>query len=284
MNVVQTPQRILSWLRTYASYGVSLMRPRAGDGKGRVDAGDIRVYYRASGQGEPVLLLHGGFAFAESWAGQIPALARHYRVIAPDSRGHGRTTLGTRPITYRQMAEDAAALIEALELGPVHLIGWSDGGSTGLALALQRPDLVRSIVLFGTAFSTENYTESAWSAIEGFLRQGSSELLALKLVRRLLTPEPHSWPRFLEEMSRMWRELPDFTVEELGRIEAPTLVFACDRDEFLSFGADPYRIFKETAAAIPHAKLEFVPGGTHEVLIERAKTVNQKILDFLGQV
>lgn len=268
----------------YARYRSWMLREHPESEKGRVDAGDISIYYRSYGQGEPVLMLHGGFMFAETWAGQIPALAGRYRAITIDSRGHGRTTLGTRPLTYRQLANDAAVLIEKLDLGSVHLVGWSDGGCTSLALALQRPDLVRGMVLLGTPFNTDNYSAEAKQKMEGILRPRSLSMLGLRSLRRLMTPEPERGKEFLEEMARMWRELPDFSREELGRIAAPTLVIGCDRDEFLSLQPDPLQVFKDTMAAIPGARLSVVHGGTHSVSIERPHEVNRLILEFFDSV
>jgi pimeloyl-ACP methyl ester carboxylesterase len=239
------------------------------------------MYYRRYGAGEPVMLLHGGFMFAEAWAGQFPGLSRHRLLIAPDSRGHGRTTLGTRELTYRQMAEDFAALIEALELGPVHVVGSSDGGTTALALAMRRPELVRGLVLLGAPFNTSNYSREAWRVIEAFLRPCGLELNALRALRRLLTPEPRLGGEFTRRMSAMWMGLPDFTAEELASITAPVLVVGCDRDEFLSLWEDPLKVFKDTAAAIPGARLEVIRGGTHAVHEQKPREVNRLILDFL---
>ncbi len=222
--------------------------------------------------------------FAEAWAGQFPELSRHHLLIAPDSRGHGRTTLGTRELTYRQMAEDFAGLIEALDLGPVYVVGSSDGGTTALALAMRRPELVRGLVLLGAPFNTSNYSEAAWREIEAFLRPFGPELLAMRAVRRVMTPEPHLGAEFTRRMAAMWRELPDYTAEELGRITAPALVVACDRDEFLSLWEDPLKVFKDTAAAIPGARLELVRGGTHAVYEQRPRVVNRLILDFIRSV
>jgi pimeloyl-ACP methyl ester carboxylesterase len=261
-----------------------MLRRSTGNTKGYVEADDISIYYRCCGWGEPVLLLHGGFMCAETWAGQIPALARDYCVIVADLRGHGRTTLGEEPITYRRMAGDAAALIRGLKLGRVHLIGWSDGGCTGLALALERPELVRSLTLLGTPYSIGNYTQEARDRIDRLLRPPSISMLAMRALRRLLTPEPERGREFLRAMTRMWTELPDFTREELGRIQAPVLVIGADRDEFLSLTRDPLQVFRETAGAIPGAKMEVVAGGTHSVHIERPAAVNRLIIDFLRDV
>lgn len=277
----QSIRMTIALARDYAAYLAWIRRRRPVHHKGWLEILDIHTFYRAYGKGEPVLLLHGGFMFAETWAGQIPALVEGYHVITPDSRGQGRTTLGERPLTYRQMAEDTAALIERLDLGRVNLIGWSDGGCTSLALAIERPELVRSLVLLGTSYHTDNYAPAAKRKVEGILRPTSISMLGLRAIRRLLTPEPEKEGAFLEKMRRLWTELPDFSREELGRIKAPTLVIACDRDEFLSLNPDPLQVFREIADAIPDSRLEVVTGGTHSVHMERPREVNRLILDFL---
>jgi len=280
-ELTQSLRMIAYTILTSSRYYLWMLRARPEREKGRVDVGDASIFYLSYGRGEPVLMLHGGFAYAETWAGQIPALAQRYRVIAPDSRGHGHSTLGTEPITYRRMADDMAALVEKLGLGGVHLVGWSDGGCTSLAMALQRPDLVRSMVLLGTPFNTDNYSAESWRQMEIILNPRSLSGLGLRATRRMMTPEPHRGGEFLEKMSKMWMSLPDFTTQDLGRIEAPTLVIGCDRDEFLSLWPDPLQVFKDTAAAIPGARLEVIRGGTHLVGLERPREVNRLILDFL---
>jgi len=114
-------------MKTVVSYAEWIFRARPRSSKGRINVDDIDFFFRRFGSGRPVLLLHGGFMFAETWAGQIPALSADYLLFAPDVRGHGRTTLGTRPLTYRQLADDALGLIEALGKGPAHVVGWSVG-------------------------------------------------------------------------------------------------------------------------------------------------------------
>ena len=280
-DLVQSTRMGIAFARDYAAYGLWMLRQGPENMKCYVEADDICVYYHCFSRGEPVLLLHGGFMCAETWVGQIPALARHYRVIATDSRGHGRTTLGTGPITYRRMAGDMAALIAKLKLGAVHLIGWSDGGCTSLALAIDHPELVRSLTLLGTPFHTDNYSGDAKRKIASMLKPGSAALLGLSALRRLLTPEPEKGREFAAKMRELWSTLPDFTREELGRIRSPALVIGCDRDEYLSLWPDPLRVFKETAEAIPDARLEVIRGGSHSVSIERPKIVNRLILDFL---
>lgn len=283
MSGLQVLRMMTSWLRAYVSYLAWYARRRPQLGMGRVGVDDISVYFNSYGIGEPVLMLHGGFAYAETWLGQVPALAGCYRVITPDSRGHGRTSLGGRPITYRRLAEDFTAFIEKLELGPVHLVGWSDGGCASIALALQRPDLVRSMVLIGTPYNTDNYTEEAKRLIRDFLDPKSFELGFFRAIHWLLAPEPYSWRPFLERMTKMWLELPDFTLEDLNGIEVPTLVVACGHDEFLSLHDDPLQVFSDTAEAIPKGRMGVVRGGNHTVILEKPQAVNNLILGFLKE-
>ncbi len=283
-ELYQALRMITTLPSAYVTYAIWMMCTRPRHNSGYVEAGDISIFFRRYGAGDPVLLLHGGLMYAESWAGQIPALAKRYKVIAMDSRGHGRTTLGTRTLTYRQMAEDAAALIEKLDLGPTNLVGWSDGGCTALAIALQRPDLVRSLVLLGAPFNVDNYSDDVKRLIEGQLSSGSLSLLGSRIIRRLLTPEPDRGTEFIEKIKSMWGKLPDFTIEDLHRIGAPTLVIACDRDEYLSTPEDPLRVFRDTANAIPKATMSVIPGGTHLVHMERYRTVTKLIVEFLESV
>lgn len=271
-------------LAAFVRYLFWAVRARPRDSRGRVTVGDASLFFRRYGSGEPVVLLHGGFGFAEMWAGQVPALASRYLVAAVDTRGHGRSTLGEGSLTYRGLASDFAGLIDELGLGPAHLVGWSDGGCAAIALALQRPELVRSMVLTGTPYSTENYCDNARDLIGRFLRPGSPTVLGCRALHRLMNPEPGRWREFLDKMRAMWTGLPDFTVEELSRITAPTLVVGCDRDEFLSVAGDPLRVFRQTAEAIPGARMSVIKGGTHSALIEKAGAFNELLLGFLQEV
>ncbi len=284
MNTLDSLRMVLAWVIAYLKFVLWTLRARPRDSRGRVTVGDLSLFFRRYGAGEPVLLLHGGFSFSEMWAGQVPALSASYEVTAVDSPGHGRSTLGSDPLTYRGMARDFAALIEELGLGQVHLVGWSDGGCVSLALALQRPELVRSMTLLGTPFNFDNYAPGAVEAIADFLAPGSPELRGMRVMNLLMSPEPGRWREFIEKMTEMWTHLPDFTIEELGGINVPTLVIGCDRDEFLSQGADPLRVFKETADAIPGAMLAVIRGGTHSVNVEKPAELNRVLLDFLSSV
>jgi len=187
-----SPGLLLSSCRAVVAFLAWRLRHRPRVHHVRTD--DIEIccydYGRVDDRGTPVLLLHGGFGVSESWPGQIPALATRRRVLAPDSRGHGRTTLGKRPITYRRMGTDAADLLDSLGVGPAHVVGWSDGGCSAIGLALQRPDLVRSLALLGTPVHADDYTPAARRSLEAFVRPEGATMRVIRLVHRAMSGRP----------------------------------------------------------------------------------------------
>src|SRR5918998_344841 len=102
-----------------------------------IEANGLRVYYEVYGEGEPLLLIHGGTATSRSWASHLPAFTEHFQVFAPDSRGHGRTDNPTGELSYRVMADDVAALGLQRPL----VLGYSDGGRIALELGMRYPGL-----------------------------------------------------------------------------------------------------------------------------------------------
>ncbi len=97
-----------------------------------VDAGVVHAYYEVEGQGDPLILLHGGVATIETWSAQRAALSERYRVYLPERRGHGRTPDVPGPTGFDIMARDTIAFMEALAIDSAHLVGWSDGGMVAL--------------------------------------------------------------------------------------------------------------------------------------------------------
>lgn len=106
---------------------------------GMAPVNDIEMYYAVYGEGEPVLLIHGGLGDADVWGFQVPALAEDHRVIVADSRGHGRSTRSDQPFGYELMADDYLALLDHLGIEQTALVGWSDGGIIGLDIAIRHP-------------------------------------------------------------------------------------------------------------------------------------------------
>lgn len=281
MPLIDSLRTGLKWTGAIGSY-LAWARGATARGSGRVQAGDINIYYKWFGYGEPLLLMHGGFTVIEGWVAQIPLLSRSNLLIAMDSRGHGRTTLGTAGLTYRQMGRDAAALLDILHSGPVTVVGSSDGGNAALGLAVERPDLVKGLVLMGTSLNLENCIADKRATTEEFLSPWSPELLGLTSIRELINPEPNSRKRFVEQMRKLWTEPSDVRLEDLSAVQAPTLIIAGDSDEFLALPGDPLAVFEELRGAIPGAQMTVIPGGSHGLNIDQAPTVNRLIKEFVS--
>jgi pimeloyl-ACP methyl ester carboxylesterase len=125
------------------------VRPKS---SGHVDVGALDLYYERHGEGPRLVLIHGAFGTIESWFAELlPALARHFEVVAVEMQGHGRTRDVARPLSYEDMAADTAALLDALDISRAHIVGYSMGGAIGLELALDRPELVDRLVFAGGA-------------------------------------------------------------------------------------------------------------------------------------
>ena len=119
------------------------------DRSGLAAVNGIHIWYAVFGHGSPVILVHGGNGNSNYWGFQIPALAGKYEVIVLDSRGHGRSTRNSEPITYDLMATDVLALMNMLHIAKAALVGWSDGGIIGLDIAINHPERLTKLFAFG---------------------------------------------------------------------------------------------------------------------------------------
>src|SRR6185503_8277346 len=137
-----------------AAQGAAQETPRTG----HVPASDgVNYYYEIHGQGEPLLLLHGGLMSIDLSGQVLQALAAKRQVIAVDLQGHGRTTLGDRPIDLVAIANDLAMVLKKLGYDSVDVMGYSFGGGAGFRLAVQHPELVRRLALVSGGFSQDGF-------------------------------------------------------------------------------------------------------------------------------
>jgi len=239
-----------------------------------VNAGGVRTYYEVYGEGEPLVLLHGGLATAESWAMQVPALAERYRVYVPERRGHGRTPDVEGPITYEMMAADTAAFLDAAGTGAAHLVGWSDGAVVGMLVALRRPKLVRKLVVIGQYFNADGEVPEFRAMIDYWDSNLPEELH--EVYDRVSPDGPEHFPVVLEKMMRMWREEPDIALLELAGVRAPALVMQGD-DDIVKVEHSA-----AVSATLPDAQLAVIPGTSHMAPLEKPDLVNRLILGFLS--
>jgi pimeloyl-ACP methyl ester carboxylesterase len=233
----------------------------------------IEIFYETDGSGEPLLLLHGGGGCHEDWsyAGR-EEFVRHYALIAPDARGHGRSTNPARTITHRQCASDTLALLDHLKIERCKAIGLSMGGNILLHMATMQPDRIAAMVVISAtmylpeqarAIMRQVSVENQWDTMRNRHKVGDDQI-------RALWEWPHSMKDSFDDMN--------FTPESLSKIQAATLIVYGDRD-FLY----PVAMAVQMYRAIPRSALWVVPQGGHgPVFLDAASQFVKTTLKFFG--
>jgi pimeloyl-ACP methyl ester carboxylesterase len=254
-----------AWWRTFSHQETS---------GGYVQSGDASIFYRTYGSGPPLVLLHGGFSSSLDWFSEIPELSGHYRTILVDLRGHGRSTMGGSPFSYRLLAGDVLAVLDTLEIAQSDMVGWSDGGNAALLFELQYPERVRRLVTISA-----NYNPGGIKA--AVLAQGSEDTpgqqsLVARWLHALRSPEPGRWGQLQSRVLNMWRHFPQLETGDLAAVASPTLVIVGGEDYVDTGHAH------SMAAAIPGARLLVLPGVGHAVPRDAPAELLSAIEQFLA--
>lgn len=229
---------------------------------------DIEISYTELGTGPTLLLLHGGLATTEmAWSARYDMLAAHFRVLAPDSRGHGKTTNPSGHLGYDQMADDVAAFCAALDIAAPLVLGFSDGGQIVIELGLRHPALAKAMVMGGTiSHMTDAYVAglSDWGFTspdavdyDRLQRQWGSFYDTLTRHHRGNGEADYS-RHLLLHISRLWHTVPSYSAEQLRSIVTPTLVLTGDRDHVAS-PEQALRLYRSLGSA----ELAIIPGVGH---------------------
>jgi len=197
---------------------------------GLAKVNDITMYYEVHGSGEPIFVLHGAGDSIELMKNGIVALSENYRVIAVDSRGHGRTTDSDQPFSNELFAKDIIELMNLLEIDKAHIMGLSDGGVTGLAIAINYPDRINKLVTIGANFTPDGLTDLV---IEFISDNENIENVPVSPVYEKYAPDPSKWPILIERLWQITLSGPNYTQDDLGKIQAPVLVMMGERDKFI---------------------------------------------------
>ena len=257
---------------------------------GRVNANGIDYYYEIHGEGEPLLVLHGGLGSIDLF-GPSPALFDAGRqVIAVDLHGHGRTPLGERPISLIDMGDDLAVLLERLGYGRVDVLGYSLGGGVAFRLAVQHPAMVRRLVLVSTGFSRDAfYPEmlAQQAQVSGAVADKMKGTPIYESYARV-APHPEDFPRLLDRMGEAMQQPYDFA-EDVKGLRMPVMLVYGDSDMFrpehivefyhlLGGGLRDAGWMRETMA---RNRLAIIPGQTHYDVFASAALV-PTVLPFLN--
>ena len=250
-----------------------------------VQANGLEIYYEELGRGKPLLLIHGGALTGDSWQPYLAAFAKHFRVITPDSRGHGRTTNPTGSMSFGLLAADMVALAQALDLQRPLIYGYSDGGQVALEIGMRYPDLPGALVVGGAHLEL---TEGSRKWVRSILGDAQSPDVDTELFERenpdfaaMLQRDhgPDKWQTLLKQIKPMWNARLNYTPDDFARVVAPTLVLVGDRDGFV-----PVEDAVEMYRLLPKAELVVAPAADHTDLIfspAKAAVVQPLLVDFL---
>jgi len=240
---------------------------------GRVQANGIDYYYEIHGSGEPLLLLHGGLGSTDMFDGNVlPALARTRQVIAVDLQGHGRTTLGDRPINLIDIANDLAVVLDRLGFKQVDVAGYSFGGGAGLRLAIQHPAVVRRLAVISAPYAQNGFFPEMLpqqAAVSAAMAEQMKETPMYKSYVAV-APNPKDFPRLLDRMGEFMRRPYDWS-EDVKKLSIPVILVFGDADmvrpehivQFYQLVGGGLKDAGWQREHMPRSRLAIIPDVTH---------------------
>jgi pimeloyl-ACP methyl ester carboxylesterase len=244
--------------------------PKA-DFEDTVEVAGARIFYATYGQGEPVVLLHGGLGNSSHFAFQLPALIDKFRVIAIDSRGQGRSTRGRLPMSYDLMADDVIAVLDKLGVARASFVGWSDGGEVALKLGIWYPERVDRLFVFGA-----NYDASGSKPRSGPMPTFSAYTAKCRSDYHRLSRSGLPYSALVTALLPLWRNSTGITRDQLRSIKAPVMMADGDHDEVILLDQ-----IEEMAELIPNAQLTVFNDASHFALWQDPESFNATLVEFL---
>src|SRR5881394_70377 len=207
--------------------GEAEMKPTS---NGYADVNGIKLYHEVYGEGEPLVLIHGGLTTIVEMQGWVQPLAKTRQVIAVEMQGHGRTADTDRPMSFTTMGDDIAVLLDGLKISKADLVGHSFGGASAIRAAIQHSEKVRRLVVISSP-----YAKSGWypEAQRGMSQVGAAiaENMMQTPTGKFSTqwPEPQRFPQFLDKMGKMMSEDYDWSAD-IAKLPMPVLLVFADND------------------------------------------------------
>jgi pimeloyl-ACP methyl ester carboxylesterase len=235
----------------------------------------LKLYYELHGTGKPLVLLHGGGSTIESnFARILPALARTHQVIAVELQAHGHTADIDRPFSFEQDADDVSALLQHLHIEKADILGFSNGGTTALQVAIRHPKQVNKLVLASTLYKREGMPTGFFE----FMQQTTLEQMPapLKDAYRKVNADPQGLQKMFTRDATRMIHFQDISDDLIKAIQAPALVINGDTDVIR---VEHALLLSRT---LPHAELAILPGGHSDYIGEIcAVDKNSKLPDFV---
>jgi pimeloyl-ACP methyl ester carboxylesterase len=198
---------------------------------GVAQVNQIELGYQAVGEGEPLILLHGGFGSVEMFGPNIELLAAGRRVIGVDLQSHGRSPAADRSMRFETMADDIAALIGSLGLGRVSIMGFSLGGAVGLRTAIQHPEVIERLVLVSTVFKRQGWYPEMTAGMDAMGPETAGQLMQTPMYEayRRVAPRVEDWPVLVRQMSEVLKIDYDWS-PAISDLSMPIMLVIGDAD------------------------------------------------------
>jgi pimeloyl-ACP methyl ester carboxylesterase len=249
----------------------------------RVEVNGMQVYYEVSGQGDPLIVLHGAHMNLVTMGGIIPRLAETHKVYALEFQGHGRTSDIDRPITYQNLADDAAAFMEAVGVEQADVFGYSMGAAVGLQLAIRHPEKVDQLIA-----ASVSYDEEGWHPdYKAFIPQMTKEVFApFEEEWKKLAPNPAGFSAFIDKMLALEHE-PMHWEADVRSLAAPVLIITGDADvTTLEHSVAMFRllgggVMGDMGQPLSKSRLAVLPATSHTAIIDQVELLHGFIEPFL---
>jgi pimeloyl-ACP methyl ester carboxylesterase len=246
----------------------------------------LAMYYEIHGEGQPLVLLHGGLLTIDLSFGQLlPGLAARHQVIAVELQAHGHTADIDRPLSFEAMADDVAALVGQLGLPRVDVLGYSLGGGVAWQTAIRHPEIVRNMIAVSAPIRREGWYPETLTGMAAI----TAEMMAatpLKPAYDRCAPSTGGWSALVTKVRQLTSRDYDWTAE-VERLRRPVLIVVGDDDGLrLPHVVDMYRLVgggkgKSGMGSGPASQLAVLPGTNHLTVLNRVEVVLPIITAFL---
>lgn len=246
----------------------------------------LKMYYEIHGKGEPVVMLHGAFMTITGWSDWVNELSKTRKVIAVEMQGHGRTADIKRDMSFENLADDVAALLEYLKIPSADIVGYSLGGGVAIECAIRHPEKVRKVVSISAPMRRDGWVKEgvdALSSLTADVFKGSP----MEAEYKRLSPTPDKFPDFVKHVVAMAAKPYDFGADKLNATKAPMFFIHGDADGvLLDHIAEMYRLkgggnIHGDMQPRSASRLAILPDTTHVNLMNRMSTIVPMINDFL---
>jgi pimeloyl-ACP methyl ester carboxylesterase len=237
---------------------------------------NTKIYYEEYGKGTPLLLLHQGLGSIENLGEIIPELSKHFRVIAPDAPGHGRSEQADS-LSGDLLADYCSAIIDQLRLDSAYVMGWSMGGNTSLLLAANRPDKIKKVVSGGSNTKSGGLTQEGRDLLKEYTVEAVKEDEDWLKHYQGMNPQPEKWIKFWEDTQKMWAREVKVPDDKLASIDVPVLIIRGDRDMIrLEHSVEIFKSLKK-------GQLCVYPNMGHEMPELKSEMLCKIAIDFLKE-